>query len=570
MIESGAQIVTGLNMSEFLSTFDSGAKHFTFLKSLQQKLEGVTNYKTLEREVVANLIKFYKLNCAALFANINRTSTLIICAHATDSLKDGSKVRCPAPLNAFHPAGKRFIKAYFNAIEDIPTEDITIQIFGKRILTIVPLSDTRVLYLECNHDLFDLQQWEDTANTIQDQIMILYHYIKLQIETAQKQEQSRVTNVHLTREIARSEFLFEQIFSQVPFGIFRTGIEGECTYINEYMLSILGLSFEQARHDGWASALYHEDAEDIIGAWLSLRQDGIPFKKEYRLQTPEGKLTWVYGQMIPELDVDKRIIGYLGTVVDISKRRHIEEQIFMHHRQLANMERLHGMGEIVSGLTHELSQPLTVISVYAQECQNYFQQIRHENPKIADTMDKILIHARRTGEIIHRINDLFHKGTLQYSQITIATLINKVIEAIAESDFADVKFNYELNHAETVLEVDILQIEQVIINLIKNAYQAMHQIPKENSLITLGSNINDDEIIFSISDTGPGIPDVITNKIFEPFFSSKKANLGLGLAICTSIATAHNGKLELVETGPEGTTFQLTLPKKPAGANSSA
>lgn len=528
---------------------------------MRRELTGVVNTKTLERHLVQKLIHYYQVNCAAIFKKTHGDATLSICAHYSDQCNDKIPIQYPATLKTFHPSGKQLISHFFNKYlhDNFNAEEVLIQKYSHWILTCIPINSQCALYLETSDERYDLQTWEKTANIILDQTLMLYEFVQMQNSY---HHSPQIMPHDLSAAIISRKQVYDKYLSQVPFGFFRCGPEGECLYANEFMLSICGMSFEQAYNEGWTSALHQDDAVNVYNAWLNLKDKNIPFKQEYRLQTPTGKITWVYGQIAAELDPSGQCIGYAGTIIDISKRREAEEQIRMHHKQLANMERLHGMGEIVSGLAHELNQPLTVISVYAQECQTYFQQHRDADPKIAAAMEKIRTHANRSGEIIHRINDLFQKGTLQYTQTTLATIINKALETIAESELKEALLNYDLQDADVEIQVDELQIEQVMINLFKNAYEAMLHLPKDKSLITLGSYLENDEVHFYINDTGNGIPKVISNKIFEPFFSSKKENMGLGLAICSSIINAHNGDLILVETSSTGTQFKITLPIK--------
>jgi PAS domain S-box-containing protein len=261
---------------------------------------------------------------------------------------------------------------------------------------------------------------------------------------------------------------------------------------------------------------------------------------------------------------------FTGIVRDVSLRKHQERQDKGHLDELAHVTRLGLMGEMASGIAHEVNQPLTAIANYTQACLNF---IRGENPDL-EQLGEILLRthqqAMRAGQIIHRMRDFVKSKKIHRTTTDINTLIHDAISlCIAEFRPNNIKLKFELTKNLPAVYVDDVQIEQVIINLIKNSIDALKNLPqKTQRQLTIQTQLNNDnDIEIKVKDNGPGIDEAQQQKILMPFYTTKSDGMGMGLSISRSLVEAHNGVLHFNSKPEKGTTFYFTLP---AGRKSNA
>jgi PAS domain S-box-containing protein len=250
-------------------------------------------------------------------------------------------------------------------------------------------------------------------------------------------------------------------------------------------------------------------------------------------------------------------------VRDVSLRKYREQQDKEHLDQLAHVTRLGLMGEMASGIAHEVNQPLTAISSYAQVSLNL---INSENPdlvQLTEILDKTRQQALRAGRIIHRMREFVKSHSKHRSTADINTLIYDAVNlCIAELKHNDIKLSFELKNHLPPIYVDHIQIEQVIINLIRNSVDALHNLPaKQERHLTIQSQLTlNNGIKVNVKDNGPGIDEDQRQKILMPFYTTKTDGMGMGLSISRSIIEAHEGTLHFNSKPGKGSTFYFTLP----------
>ncbi len=311
---------------------------------------------------------------------------------------------------------------------------------------------------------------------------------------------------------------------------------------------------------------------------LSLnKKQGHDFKSYLQTKSPNvmGKIREVEGlrkdgSVVP-LDislVEFSIEGanyFTGIVRDVSLRKRQEQQEKEHLEELAHVTRLCLIGEMGSGIAHEVNQPLAAIANYTQACLRF---IGVENPdldKLGDILFKIHQQALKAGQIIHRMKDFVSARKMHRIHTDMNALVEDAV-SLCTTDFKQNNISLELNLATNLPEVtiDVVQIEQVLLNLIRNSIDAlkdMSQNPQRHILIQTRLK-NPFQIEIRVNDTGSGIGEAIKEKILAPFFTTKPTGTGMGLSISRSIIEAHEGALSFNSTLEEGTTFCFTLPVK--------
>lgn len=255
----------------------------------------------------------------------------------------------------------------------------------------------------------------------------------------------------------------------------------------------------------------------------------------------------------------------LSAIVDITERKLAEARLQELDSQLLHVSRLSAAGQMAAMVMHELNQPLTVISSY-MELAGALLDRGGDLPlaRLRNAVERAGEQAMRMGQIIRGLSEFVSRGNSEKRIEAISPLIKEAAElAILGTQHRGVTIRVQDDPGDVTVVVDKIQIQQVLLNLLRNAAEAIAD--QERREIALLTEVRDDTIQISVVDNGPGLPDEVKAKLFQPFISTKKTGMGVGLSICHTIITAHDGRL-WAETNPEGgTIFRLTLPTAPAG-----
>jgi signal transduction histidine kinase len=249
-------------------------------------------------------------------------------------------------------------------------------------------------------------------------------------------------------------------------------------------------------------------------------------------------------------------------VKEQKKNAQSELQIAHQRSQLAHLSRVNMMGELSGSIAHELNQPLTAILSNAQVAELHLAELQPDLKEVRAILKDIVADDRRAGDIIQRLKLLLKRGEVRFQPISANEVVQEVVKLLG-SDLIDrgVIARPELTPNLPPLQADRVSIQQVLINLITNACDAMANIPSEDRRLTLHTQLErDDFVLVSVTDNGSGIADGKLEQVFEPFFTDKPNGMGLGLSVCRTIITAHGGKLWAVNNPIRGATFQFTLP----------
>jgi PAS domain S-box-containing protein len=251
---------------------------------------------------------------------------------------------------------------------------------------------------------------------------------------------------------------------------------------------------------------------------------------------------------------------YTLVIRDIAARRRAEARAREHQSELAHVSRVSLAGEMASVLAHELNQPLMSITTFGRGCLRLLRQAHAEPHLLHDGINEIVQQAERAGDIISRLREFLRPGSYQTSTVTVESLVDGAITlARIEATQSHIDLRVGIAPRLPVIDVDRVQIEQVLLNLLRNAIEAIGD--GEPRTVTLEARRKAGPAVeFIVSDTGPGLADEIAGRIFEPFVTTKASGMGLGLSISRSIIEGHGGQLRLVRSGPAGTVFAFDLP----------
>jgi two-component system, LuxR family, sensor kinase FixL len=255
-------------------------------------------------------------------------------------------------------------------------------------------------------------------------------------------------------------------------------------------------------------------------------------------------------------------------VFDLTDRKQAETDFARQRNELAHLSRVTVLGELSGSLAHELNQPLTAILSNAQAAQRF---LAHEHPDLEEvkaSLQDIVDEDKRAGEVISGLRTLFKKGEVQLQPLDVNELVTDVLKFL-NSDLVNhmVSARTALGDELPRVQGDRVQLQQVLINLILNACDAMaHVETPERQLSVRTEPVNGDGIRISVSDRGCGIPSDRMESIFEPFVTTKSQGMGLGLAVCRTIVAAHGGRLWGTNNEDRGASFHVALPPNSVGA----
>jgi PAS domain S-box-containing protein len=279
----------------------------------------------------------------------------------------------------------------------------------------------------------------------------------------------------------------------------------------------------------------------------------------------DGSLLDVSLTISPMKDASGRVVGASKLARDITERKRAEEALRQAQTDLAHASRLTTMGEFTASLAHEVKQPIAAAVTDANTCVRWITRDEPDLKEAREAAWRIVKDAKRATEIINRVRLLFEKGTPQRELVDVNEVAREMIvllgdEASRHSISVRTELAEDLPHAIG----DRVQLQQVLMNLIVNGVDAMHDVDGPRELIIKSQPAENNELLLSVSDTGVGLPRQQADQIFNAFFTTKTHGTGMGLRISRSIIESHGGRLWAADNSPRGTNFYFTLPTKAA------
>jgi C4-dicarboxylate-specific signal transduction histidine kinase len=236
--------------------------------------------------------------------------------------------------------------------------------------------------------------------------------------------------------------------------------------------------------------------------------------------------------------------------------------------ELAHAGRISTMSEMASGLAHELNQPLAAIVAYVDACQELVESGRMNSEQLIEVLRSVSGQAERAGQIIHRLRKMIKRSQPVRSAISVNDAVRDVAEILHdEAQEGNITVQLELGEHLPEPVVDLLQIQQVLLHIVRNGLEAMSGIAADRRLLTIStSRTPAGEVEVAVRDQGEGLPDDVAGRVFEPFFTTKTNGLGLGLSISRTIVDAHGGRMSIAPERACGAVTRFILPASPGEA----
>jgi len=320
------------------------------------------------------------------------------------------------------------------------------------------------------------------------------------------------------------------------------------------------------------------DRARVATAMRTFDEGALSFDITYRIARPDGSMRHVHHIAQVVRDTTGHILRHFGTLHDITDRQLAEDESRQMQERLAHFGRISTMGEMAAGIAHEINQPLTAIATYAQACQRFLAQPDADLVDIRSGLQQIENQALRAGEVIRRLRSFVRNREVRREPLDPNQLLDDLI-MLAQTDTRHHSVRIRLERGDNLpqIQADPVQMQQVILNLVRNGIDAMLDLPHDRREIILSTRRNEEgDVEFSVCDHGIGIDEATKAKLFNPFFTTKATGTGLGLAITETIIRSHGGKLwhrpnaaggDTSEQRTRGACFCFSLPATMKGGD---
>lgn len=363
--------------------------------------------------------------------------------------------------------------------------------------------------------------------------------------------------------------IFQQLLDKLPIGAYMCDPNGLITYYNQRAVKLWGrvprLNEPDDRFNG-SFRLYSTAGtrlrRDQCWMALALRTRTEYNDREIVIERPDHRRLSVLPNINLIWDTSGALLGAVNVLMDITALKEAEEERHQLRTALAHMNRFNLAGEMAAGIAHEVNQPLTAIVNYSEACLNLLSSGEASTEVLTATIAQVAEQGRRASEIIQRLRSFIRKAPLHWEPRDLLALIDDTIDFMA-AEIQKGKVHLRLELAESLPEVtiDSIQIQQVLVNLIRNSLEAMSGPGIDPRELTIRAEpIAGDEVMVTLCDTGPGFADGVRERLFDPFMTTLPQGMGLGLPLSKSIIEAHHGRLWATSNAGVGATFHFTLP----------
>jgi PAS domain S-box-containing protein len=384
--------------------------------------------------------------------------------------------------------------------------------------------------------------------------------------------QTTIKLQQLYEDLRRSEQELRDVINAVPALVTSTSPEGNIDFVNERLRQFFGLAPEGIRSWDWESALHPDDRARYVANWRAALKDGRQIEHELRLRRADGKYCWFMTRDVPLRDEAGNIVKWYGSGIEIEDRKRAEQERQRLHQleaDLAHMNRISLMDELAASLAHEINQPMAAAAANATACARW---LRHETPqlfKASESALKVASDVRLASDIIERVRSLYRRGTAKREPVDVNRTVQEMIVLLRDAaNRNSISIRTELDSELPMIEADRVQLQQVLMNLMRNAIDAMED--NKGELTITSRKTEDGEILIAVSDSGHGLPVDGSERLFAAFFTTKPQGTGMGLSICRRIIESHGGRLWASANAVRGATFQFTLPRNANPSSPSA
>ena len=361
--------------------------------------------------------------------------------------------------------------------------------------------------------------------------------------------------------LRESEQSFRLILDGIAGLVAIMSATGEIEVVNRQVLEYFGRTTEQLKDWSTGNEVHPNDLADVYAAWVCSLETKCVYDVDHRLRRADGVYRWFHARGLPLCDSEGHVLRWYVLLTDIDDRNRAEEALRQALSDLARINRVTTMGELAASLAHEISQPISGAITNANVCLRKLGNDKPDLDEVRAAVTRFERDARRAAEIIARIRSQFEKGSVNQETFGVSEMIRETVALLRdEATRYNISVRTELAADLPQIVGDRVQLQQVAMNLIVNSIEAMKELDGIREMVIKAQLAENERILVSVSDTGPGFPPDRAEQIFDPFFTTKPHGTGMGLRISRSIIESHGGRLWAEGASGRGATFHLNLP----------
>jgi PAS domain S-box-containing protein len=346
--------------------------------------------------------------------------------------------------------------------------------------------------------------------------------------------------------------------------LWETGSDHRLTQISEHIHRLGVLPAKRLGYTRWEIGADREEEDEKWRAHIAAHEAHEPFRDfVYSLEQDDGSRIYVKTSGKPVIDSAGRFQGYRGIGSDVTaeiQRRKAEKALRQAQTELAHVTRVTMLGELTASIVHEVNQPLAAIATNGDAALRFIERDEPDIAEVQDAIGDMIKDCRRATEIIQRVRALCRKSDPHLASLDLNELIEETIRLV-QRELRDqgITLERDLSTAIPAVHGDRVEVQQVLINLVMNAIEAMTAVDERGRNLLIRSRQDGDQVLVAVQDSGSGIDEASIDRLFNSFYTTKPCGLGMGLSICRSIIEAHGGKLWASQNVGPGATFQFTL-----------
>jgi PAS domain S-box-containing protein len=343
---------------------------------------------------------------------------------------------------------------------------------------------------------------------------------------------------------------------------------GEVETVNRQCVEYFGRPVEEQKDWVTTNMVHPEDLPQMLENFKRAIASEIPYHFEQRLRRFDGEYRWFETRGGAVRDDTGNVVRWYVLLTDIEDRIRALARLEQMQADFAHINRVATMGQLTASITHEVNQPITAAVTYASAARRLLGAEPPDLREVDEVLSLIVKEGNRAGEVVGRIRALIKKAPARKDAVEINDAILEII-ALTRTEAANNSVSVRTQLAEGLPRVqgDRVQLQQVLLNLIINAIEAMRDISEEERELLISTRHEPDGVLVEVRDSGPGFAAADLERVFEAFYSTKPSGVGLGLSICRSIIESHNGRLWASPNAPRGAIFGFTVPPHPAAAS---
>jgi len=379
--------------------------------------------------------------------------------------------------------------------------------------------------------------------------------------------------MRIQQSLRESEHSLHQLVETLPALIYCLAPDGRPIYRSQKLSEYLGFRIEEDAETGKSlhatlEAIIHpEDLPAVKRKYSQSLPTGKPYAMRHRMRRFDGEYRWMETRALAMYNAEGEIVQWNGVCLDIDDWLRAQEELRLAQRNLARASQAASLAELTASIAHEIGQPLAAMISSSDACQRWLNAEPPNMERAQKALDRVVRSANTATDVVNRIRALFKHSDDSRRVNAFGNVVTEARDLMAEEALRrGVRINSRIDSDLPPLFFDHIQIQQVLVNLIRNAMEAMDAAP-DRRLLQLRVRRDEDWVHTEIADNGPGIDN--PDRIFEPFFTTKGQGMGMGLAICRSILESHGGRIWVEKNDPNGAKFVFSLPVKAEAARAS-